>query len=80
MLIDDDNFNLLALKKILLKLCNNLEVSTYQNGLDALAYFKREYALNIRPSSRCMIDLIIVDINMPFINGYKFAIEMSRLQ
>ena len=42
MLIDDDEFNLKALKKILLKFCENVEILTYFSGLDALKYLKNE--------------------------------------
>ena len=42
MIIDDDDFNLLALQSILLKLCPDIEIIQYSNGLEALLYLKKE--------------------------------------
>ena len=76
LIIDDEEFNLIALKKILLKICANTEVFPYLNGLDALVditkiFVENKKVLNCINQKR--IDLIITDLNMPFINGYDFA-------
>jgi response regulator RpfG family c-di-GMP phosphodiesterase len=41
MIIDDDSFNLLAIEKILTKLCKNINLLLYENGLDSLEYLKQ---------------------------------------
>ena len=42
MIIDDDNFNLIALESILIGLCLNVKVLPYTNGLEALSYLEKE--------------------------------------
>lgn len=62
-IIDDDAVYVSLVKKLiqLKNLCNNILVFT--NGKDAIDYFKEE---NLVP------DLILLDLNMPIMNGWEF--------
>ena len=51
MIVDDDNFNLIALKKILDRICFNTEIISYQDGLEALVYLKNEIEENLDQQS-----------------------------
>ena len=64
----------MALKCILLKICHNIEFLTYTIGLLALTYLKNEIDTDQQSEiKKSKIDLIISDINMPLINGYKLT-------
>ena len=75
LLIDDDaptNF----FNKIIIKKANCAEqVDVTQNGLIALEYIKANYNEN-KPQP----DLILLDINLPGMNGWEFLEEYSKLE
>lgn len=72
LLIDDDeptNF----LHQILIEQVGCCEVIvSKEDGLAALAYLKKEE--NLKP------DLILLDINMPRMNGWEFLAEYAKLE
>jgi CheY-like chemotaxis protein len=66
-LVDDDPINNLVTKRLLQKINPNLEIVDFTNAIDALEHLK---------SSR--IDLILLDINMPEMNGWEFLNELEN--
>ncbi|MFZ4797861.1 MAG: response regulator [Bacteroidia bacterium] len=68
--IDDDKVALLINKISLQKTFFSKEVLTADNGKEAIAYFDQQLLL---PESEQKIpDLIFLDLNMPFLDGWEF--------
>jgi CheY-like chemotaxis protein len=64
MIVDDDQFDQLAYKRILRKIDAAIEVIPFQYATEALEYLKIE--------EREEIDAILLDINMPRMTGFEF--------
>jgi CheY-like chemotaxis protein len=65
LIVDDDEYSLIYLQKILKNICKELILA--RNGLDAIGIFKDD------PD----IDLILMDIKMPILDGFE-ATRMIR--
>ena len=66
---DDENFNFLS-KRIIRKQFPDCEVHVVLNGQEALDYLQ---------TAAGMPEVILLDLNMPVINGYEFLIEYEAL-
>lgn len=73
--VDDDTIYLYSIKKMLNKnpLCKELKVFT--NGFDAIEFFKSKAT---DPNE--IPDVVILDINMPVMDGWQFLDEFEPLQ
>ena len=73
-IIDDDDIYVYGLKKLiqLKDLCDNLMV--FKNGQEALNYLKP-----ILNTPELLPEVILLDINMPVMNGWEFAEEFTKL-
>ena len=71
--IDDDKVYHFIIKKLLTK--NNIDVkpSFYLNGLEAIEEIKGKIKLGIS-----LPDLILLDINMPIMDGWQFLDELKK--
>ena len=65
LIAEDEESNFLLLKTILKKHCNVLHAKT---GKELLEIYKKEHA-----------DLILMDIQMPIMNGYEAAAKIRRI-
>ena len=45
MIVDDDEFNLDALKRILLRFCVNVKILSFFNGYEALKHINNEFLI-----------------------------------
>ncbi len=71
LLIVDDNIELLCLYKALLSICGKYRVAGMaENGRDAVKKYKK---MKKKP------DLVLMDVNMPDVDGISAAKEIQRL-
>lgn len=71
--VDDDKVYHFIIKKLLTR--NNIDVkpSFYLNGLEAMEEIKGKIKLGIS-----LPDLILLDINMPIMDGWQFLDELKK--
>src|SRR6056297_2656162 len=73
-LVDDDEIYIHVTKKVLAHLSDEIEISSFDNGLKAIEHLKE-----------CLEDafelprLILLDINMPVMDGWGFLNEFKKL-
>ncbi|MCS6821901.1 MAG: response regulator [Microscillaceae bacterium] len=70
-LIDDDKINNLINKEIIRQFNQNIEVVIFERAPEALDFFKKNPKIN-----SC---LILLDINMPIMNGWEFLQSFRNL-
>lgn len=72
--IDDDKIYHFLLKNLLKQ--NNIDVKSvfFQNGQDAIDYLSDD------KNSEDLPDLILLDVNMPIMNGWQFLEEYIKLK
>ncbi|GAB5564969.1 MAG: response regulator [Winogradskyella sp.] len=70
---DDETFTFLTVKRI--SRTNLVEnIKTFQNGLDILSYLKEN-----KKSTEVLPDVILLDINMPIMDGWQFLERFEPL-
>ena len=74
MMIDDDIMTTFINKRILKIIGYTGRTITFQNGLEALRYME-----NAVSNKEEIPDMILVDINMPKMNGWEFLDAFSKL-
>ncbi|WP_293893840.1 response regulator [Flavobacterium sp.] len=74
-IVDDDKIHHFIIKKLLESNTIDIESIFFENGLDAINDLKEKI-------SNCGIlpDLILLDINMPILDGWQFLEEFIRLE
>ena len=71
--IDDDKVFHFIIKKLFTKNNINISPSFYLNGLEAIEKIKEKIELGVT-----MPDLILLDINMPIMDGWQFLDEFRK--
>lgn len=74
LLIDDDEINIFIISKIVEKTGFNVEICAKHNGQLAIDYIKELVA-----NQQQLPHLILVDINMPILNGWEFIEAYEQL-
>lgn len=74
-IIDDDDMYISLITKVidLRKLSKNLLI--FRNGKEALSYFVRAFS---RPDLRDIPEVILLDLNMPVMDGWQFLNELGK--
>ncbi|WP_256003799.1 MULTISPECIES: response regulator [Pedobacter] len=72
--IDDDDINIFIIKKILEKTGFEVSFSSSSNGQEAF-----DYLSGLISSGSTFPQLILVDINMPVLNGWDFLSAYEKL-
>lgn len=73
--VDDDKIFHFIIKKLLKSNDINVEPSFFENGLLALEGIQNKMSKGENPP-----DLILLDINMPILDGWQFLEEFKRLK
>ena len=73
-IIDDDTVYIKLVKKLLevKKLCDDILV--FENGKEAIEYFKKSKVEKVE-----LPQLILLDLNMPVMNGWEFLDEFDTI-
>jgi len=74
-IVDDDEIYTFLLKKTLKKMdiCN--DISIYINGQEAIDSIKQ-----LIESKKTLPDIILLDINMPLLDGWEFLVEYLKIK
>lgn len=74
LVIDDDDINIFIIKKIVEKTGYNIEMSAKGNAQQAV-----DYLSELISNNQQLPDLILIDINMPVMNGWEFIEAYQEL-
>lgn len=74
LVIDDDDINIFIIKKIVEKTGYNVEMVAKTNGQMAIDYISMTLSLQ-----ESLPELILIDINMPVLNGWEFLDAYGQL-
>jgi CheY-like chemotaxis protein len=72
LLVEDDELDIISVQRSLKKIDLNIELQTAYNGIEALAMLKD------LPNSQKLPDIILLDLNMPKMNGIEFLTELRK--
>ncbi len=78
-LIDDNQIDCFINQKIIALADPELSTTTFNSGVEALAFFKNEYEVSLDEPGM-IADFILLDINMPVMNGFEFLKKLSELE
>ena len=73
-IIDDDQLHQFGMRRMLKYINTPIQLLQFYNGLQALEYIKEHLPLLIN-----LPDVILLDLNMPVMNGWKFLDEFIQL-
>ncbi len=74
-IIDDDNMYQMLLTRTIRKINDRLNIVSLTNGEEALDHFKKLFAQNGQ-----LPDLVLVDINMPVLDGWQFLDDLEAIR
>ncbi|SOD20525.1 response regulator [Pedobacter xixiisoli] len=74
LVIDDDDINIFIISKIVEKTGYDVEICAKHNGQLAIDYIK-----DLLSDNQNLPDLVLIDINMPILNGWEFIEAFEAL-
>lgn len=75
LLVDDDEVYLFVTKRILYKISDDLVINTFTDGEQAIEYMDLCMRENVK-----LPEIILLDINMPFLDGWGFLAEFKKMK
>lgn len=75
LLVDDDEIYLYLMKRTIGELSNNLVVSSFTDGEQAI-----EYISECANDKNDLPRVILLDVNMPFLDGWGFLAEFKKIK
>lgn len=79
MLIDDNKIDVFVNQRIIEKYDSNVKTRVFDNAISALNFFKL-LELNTNIKSLAIPEVILLDVNMPGMDGFKFFKEFEELK
>ncbi|MEM5565092.1 response regulator [Psychroserpens sp. AS72] len=79
MLIDDNKIDLFITKKIIEKTSSNYNVRTFQRARSAIKFLEI-FEKKLEYQDAFLPNVILLDINMPEMNGFQFLDEFNKLE
>ena len=73
--VDDDNIYQIIIKKLIEKSAVFSDISSFKNGKDAI-----DVLFNSTENNECIPDIILLDINMPIMDGWEFMDELGLIK
>ena len=70
LLVEDNDLDAYIANHMLLSVCDDCQITRFSNGVQAVEYLKKESSVNSI--------VIVLDLNMPLMNGLEFLEEINR--
>lgn len=74
LLVEDDELDVISVQRSLGKINMDIKLYTAYNGIEALAFLRGEG----REKMDALPDIILLDLNMPRMNGIEFLKELRK--
>ncbi len=74
LMVEDDNLDVISVDRSLKKIGGNHRLFTAYNGIEALSMLRGETDIKMEPFP----EIILLDINMPIMNGVEFLKELRK--
>jgi response regulator RpfG family c-di-GMP phosphodiesterase len=74
MIVDDDHMNNFICNITLKNTYKNSQITAFEKPVDALAYITTNY-----PRQDTEKTTLLLDINMPVLNGWEFLVELKQM-
>ncbi len=75
LLVDDDKVYLFIMKRIINQISSELEVNSFTDGEEAVKFLSLCTENDVK-----LPEVIFLDINMPFLDGWGFLAEFKKLK
>ncbi|WP_431133717.1 response regulator [Psychroserpens mesophilus] len=78
MLIDDNKIDLFVNQRIIEKYDSTIKTRVFNNAISAISFFK---LLELNTNIKCLTipDIILLDVSMPEMDGFKFLEEFKKI-